>query len=258
MLRKVLITTTIVASLAGLSACVPSEPVKPIPLSEQPLDISSSITDSHQFDLTPFPRTKILRYEMTQVNNPGDNSVMEINLIRTKNHITEYETTQNINQLSIKGKNIAFGGIAPFKIEKQRWLQDKLVSASGYRIASINNVAGRLFPLKVGNQMSYGFTANYSRNGQVTLTKQSTAMFEVVGHMNNFTNGSITVPGDVYVIRYSEADSNGVLQQKAEYEFSTGLGWVVQMTEYQNNQPSRVYNLIDSQNSLAFMKPGQH
>lgn len=252
---KILLTFMIFSLLA---ACYDATPVKNnVSLADLPLDIAPSIISSHIFDLGPLPRTKILHYQATNVATGQPYSTLEINLIRTKNHITEYESTEQLNDgETVKARSIAFGGVAPFKIEKQKWQNDKLISSKYIKFIDVSDISGRLFPLAVGNEIRYSFSKTFSPDQKKIAL--GNASLSVIGKANGFTYNNNLLPGDIFIIQYKEQLNDHAPEIKAQYYFSTKLNWFVQVIEYSAGKPVKIYNLFDTLSSLAFKKPGQH
>lgn len=231
------------------------------------LNISSSIKESHVFDTGPLPRSKVFRYQSFASDTNVAYSSLEINLQRTINRITEYQTTEQSGNTVIKGDSIGYGGMAPFTVLKQKTLQDPqqkkttTISQQNYKVLNIDQVSGKLFPLQVGNQLSYAFKAIFNNNQAKNTLIQGMAKFEVTGKNSNLILNQnppdANIPlGDVFIITYSEALNNQAWKPRAQYYFSPKLGWFIQVTEYNNEGlPKRIYKLTQALNSLNFMKP---
>jgi hypothetical protein len=240
-----------------VTGCATEQPKKTNPL-DGPMNVATTIIDSHAFDEAPVPRTKALHYQATSVATNQVVASLDINLQRTMNRITQYQATRKEGPSTFQSDSISVSGLAPFtEMQQKITLMEKgsQISASQYKVLDINQVEGNLFPLKVGNTLSYHFNAIKASEQVKKHAIEGSALFEVTNKLVGFTYGGNIIPGNIYTIRYSEARGGMPLEVRAQYMLSEKLGWFVQATEYKSGIPTRIYNLVDAQNSLAFMKP---
>jgi hypothetical protein len=102
------------------------------------------------------------------------------------------------------------------------------------RVDSVVDVQGALFPLKVGNRLSFS-ARNPSQQwlGELVVEGSGSAryVYEVTGTTDRWSSGSPAVPGEVFVIRLTREISVDEMEMEggsvAEVHFAPALGAVV-------------------------------
>lgn len=246
-----------VFALITLTSCATEQ--SSAPFKQNDFDIAPSILDSQAFSKAPLPRVKNLHYQALDVAAGQPYSSLNINLMQTKNRITKYQTDESFPNKEIKGTSIAPGGMAPFTVQRQTIILNPPNKVppiiSQFKVLKIDQISGNLFPLKVGNTLSFHFVAVHQVNNQPSHTYDGLASYNVVSVKDNLILNGQNVPGEIYKIQYSEAIGQAPMERHAEYLFSPKLGWFVQATLFKNGVFFRCYQLVDAKNSLAFMKP---
>jgi len=119
-----------------------------------------------------------------------------------------------------------------------------------YEITQISDIHGRLFPLEVGNSLSFHYTDLFQsdwKGGSLLpdRMRHGKMVYHVVKKMKGFPESQPAVPGDVYEIDVSYSiDPSDQLYPLNTYYFSTALGWYVMATYFQGNQPVVSYRLV--------------
>lgn len=238
-----------------LTSCATSQTTSP--QKQDDFDLASSILDSQAFAKAPLPRVKNLHYQALDSSGQASSDLI-INLMQTKNRITKYQTEESSPNKKVEGISIACGGLAPFTVERQTTILNQPKqnpSISKFKILKIDQISGNLFPLKVGNSLSFHFVAMHQTDNQPEHVYDGLATYNVVSVKDNLILNGQNVPGETYKIQYSEAVGQSPLQIHAEYLFSPRLGWFVQASLFKSGALSKNYQLVDAKNSLAFMKP---
>jgi hypothetical protein len=113
-----------------------------------------------------------------------------------------------------------------------------------YAVMQVSEYTGGLFPLQVGKELTYTYSAlSRSWSGQTGCVDRHIhrrARYTVLGVNDNFTINGRPVPGRVYLIERilsDEADDTGTTR---DYYFSEALGWVVMEAEYTNGIPGTI------------------
>jgi hypothetical protein len=107
-------------------------------------------------------------------------------------------------------------------------------SASRRRTSEVENLSGRLFPLAVGNRLSFemhGKTAYGNKNSGWPHGRRYA--YEVIGKQDGFQNGYLTVPGDVYRIRITMQNLHNKGASTGTVLWSDALKWVVSRSKAQ-------------------------
>lgn len=207
----------------------------------------------------PYPRVAILNYEAIDLGTKTHYSDYQIRLIGFKGKLTKYKTVELHNgtvvrpttgAIATNGLGIGYGGILSLVSQKIRNFVDKRDYYKKYEVAALGPPMGILFPLAVGNRMSFPYTDlmqytenDFSRSAQVN---SGTMVYEVVAHYHNFAPINRIVPGDVYVIRYSKNTQDDLNQvPQVEYYYSTVLGWYVIAQYFDKGKPVVQYRLRD-------------
>lgn len=101
-------------------------------------------------------------------------------------------------------------------------------SASRRRTSEVENLYGHLFPLAIGNRLSFevhGKTAYGNKTSGWSHRQRYT--YEVIGRQDGFQNGYLSVPGDVYRIRVTVEDLRHGGASTGIVLWSEALRWVV-------------------------------
>ncbi|MGB5261155.1 MAG: hypothetical protein WBO34_11625 [Gammaproteobacteria bacterium] len=120
-----------------------------------------------------------------------------------------------------------------------------------YAVTQINEYTGDLFPLQVGKELTFTYSALFrtwtAQTGCVDRHFHKSAHYTVIGVSDAFLVNGRPVPGRVYLIERKlsdEADETGTTR---DYYFSETLGWVVMEVEYNDGIPGTIREMTDWQ-----------
>lgn len=227
--------------------------------------LPSAVISNPIFINAPQPTAKVLTYESTELSTKNIFSHYQIHLLENQKNITRYRTREvdgktpgffiNIGTPVIRGEGVGLGGIFMLAYEKWHEVTGESLATERYykkyEMTSIGNVKGKLFPLAVGNKLSFDYTdlSQGKRNPNNIADEENNGkmLYQVTGHLNGYSSSKKAVPGDIYVILVSRTtrEDPEVMVKQYEYYFSTKLGWYVAATYFKNNQPVAVYKLVE-------------
>ena len=101
-------------------------------------------------------------------------------------------------------------------------------SAKRRRTSDVENLSGRLFPLAVGNRLSFemrGKAAYGNKDSAWAHGRRYT--YEVIGKQDGYQNGYLSIPGDVYRIRITMQNLHNRGASTGTVLWSDALKWVV-------------------------------
>ncbi len=107
-------------------------------------------------------------------------------------------------------------------------------SDSRRRTSEVENLSGSLFPLAIGNRLSFevhGKTAYGSKTSGWAHGRRYT--YEVVGKQDGYQNGYLWIPGDVYRIRITMQNLHNRGASTGTVLWSEALKWVVSRSKAQ-------------------------
>jgi hypothetical protein len=107
-------------------------------------------------------------------------------------------------------------------------------SASRRRTSDVENLSGHLFPLAIGNRLSFevrGKVAYGNKNSAWPHGRRYT--YEVIGKQDGFQNGYLSIPGDVYRIRITMQNLHNRGASTGTVLWSDALKWVVSRSKAQ-------------------------
>ena len=190
----------------------------------------------------------ILHYQAYDISSNKFYSNYQVTRDRTDNNFSQYHTVENIRDNGIAhGYGLGYGGIFSIIYLKQGDIPNAPHWYKKYRWTTISNLQGQLFPLHVGNQLTFNYHEQVKYvPGKNNLSDEENGgkiVYEIIGHQNGYQNGSLTVPGDIYIVRFSKSSNNGSMQIQNDYYFSTYLGWYVQAAYYFDNKAMAVYKM---------------
>lgn len=117
-----------------------------------------------------------------------------------------------------------------------------------YGVTQISQPSGELFPLRVGGELGFAYTAEFRgwspESGCTDLRFERRVHYRVLSANDAFAVGDHAVPGRVYLIERSLLDIDGNVQEKRDYYFADALGWVVMEVEYDDGIPGLVRSMI--------------
>lgn len=200
----------------------------------------------------PNPHAKQFNYQ--QINATSDNPEgYQIDLAATKNKLTHYAISNNLNQPFIKTISVGYGG---FLILSQHLVGMQNSRNKYYRdhyFESINDVKGKLFPMKVGNKLQFDYSeiiTNAANKQKHTQQTNGRITYQVVGHNNSYHFKDLIVPGKIYIIKRSQSINDAPAKTDSIYYYSPYLGWYVKVEYFINGQPGPIYSLSSYKTSL--------
>ena len=110
-----------------------------------------------------------------------------------------------------------------------------------YALAQVSDYRGRLFPLRVGNELAFSYAvllqSPASRRGRADSRSREHVQYRVLGVNDSFAVAGLKIPGRVYLIeQVRERKSAGVIEQR-DFYYSEALGWVVKQVSYVDGSP---------------------
>ena len=209
--------------------------------------LPNSITTAKLFIHAPNPHIKVLNYASTEIPSGHPYSQYQISLKKTKDKLTAYQTVEDTkNNARLIGHGIGFGGIFSMQYFKHGDLVNIPHYYKKYQWQEISNLQGQLFPLKVGKSLRFNYheLSQESVNGKVHHD-DGQIVYQVIKKMHHYKNAFTTIPGDVYVIRFSKStQEHPTLMPQNEYYFSEKLGWYVFAKYYFSGRARVQYQLI--------------
>lgn len=226
-----------------------------------------SITHNSLFNGAPMPKVRVLTYESTELSTANKFSRYQIQLLDTQGYITRYRTREVDPRNKgffmpdgtpyIRGNGVGYGGIFMLAYQKWHGLTNKEFDPKDfykkYLMTSMSDVKGKLFPLAVGNRLSFHYTeiSKNKRPGDDAMPDtydSGTMVYQVISHLKGYKRSFNPVPGDIYVIRVSKTTQEDPrLVPQYEYFFSPYLGWYIAARYYQGGKPVAVYRLVNWQ-----------
>jgi hypothetical protein len=165
-----------------------------------------------------------------------------------------------------RGRQVSCGGLLTLAFSETRAIEEAVPECATptsiitgrqplpnhrYGMTQISQPSGELFPLRVGGEHSFAYTALFRgwspESGCTDLRFEQRVHFRVLSANDAFAIGDLTVPGRVYLIERSLLDMDGNLQEKRDYYFSDALGWVVMEVDYDDGIPGSIRSMIDWQ-----------
>ncbi len=118
-----------------------------------------------------------------------------------------------------------------------------------YAVTQLSGYRGRLFPLRVGNELSFSCTALLqspgSRKGRADKQSREHILYRVLGMNDAFVVNGMPVPGRVYLIeQVREREPDGVIE-KRDYYYSEVLGWVIKQVSYDDGAPVSIMDVTE-------------
>lgn len=107
-------------------------------------------------------------------------------------------------------------------------------SASRRRTSDVENLSGHLFPLAIGNRLSFevrGKVSYGNKNSAWPHGRRYT--YEVIGKQDGYQNGYLSIPGDVYRIRITMQNLHNRGASTGTVLWSDALKWVVSRSKAQ-------------------------
>jgi len=210
--------------------------------------LDPSIATSTLIAKAPSPRVHVLHYQAFDVPSNKFYSNYQVTRDRTTTNFSQYHTIENVRDNGIAhGYGLGYGGIFSIIYLKQGDIPNAPHWYKKYRWTMINNLQGQLFPLQVGNQLTFNYHEQVkytpSNNNLSDEENDGKIVYQIIDHQVGYHNGNLSVPGDIYVVRFSKSTNNGPMQIQNDYYFSTYLGWYVQAAYYFNNQEMAVYKM---------------
>ena len=221
----------------------------------EPMDftkVSSGVLHSKIFRGAQNSQASVFSYLSIEMPSCESYSRYQITVINHLRQLSYYQTIEmpvDNDVPEVRGEGIGFGGIVSLAYQKG---QTKDVNpprpgwptfTKEFKIMKITNVSGKLFPLKVGNELIFNYMAmvqtkqgSYQENGEY--------VYDVVGKRMGYQGAGIAVPGPIYVIKLSrKLDSNPLLMPMNEYLFSTYLNWYVEAKYFYQGKVGAIYKL---------------
>jgi len=218
-------------------------------------DLDASIQNSPIFKNAPAPHVTVLDYESHNLSRRAKYarySNYQIRLKKTTSKLTEYRTTEKTGTNNrLYGFGIGYGGIISIAYLKKGVLAKQPNYFIRYQWTHISDVKGHLFPLKVGNRLSFHYRSlERHRRGQRAQPDSGRIIYQVTAKMNGYQSdskrGLTTVPGAVFVIKYSKTTRrHRRLTPQNIYYFSQKLGWYVYAKYYFSNRAKVEYRVVN-------------
>lgn len=222
-----------------------------------PLDfseLSSDIVYSHIFKNAPQTTGSQFNYMSVETPSQMTYSKYHIGVESHFHKLSQYQTIEmppDDTVPQVRGDGIGYGGIVSLAYEKGQTAKVNPPRSKWgdfykkFEIVKITDVSGKLFPLKVGNQLSFDYTA-YVKTYSGMQEEQGEYVYQVVRKQQGYQGSENPVIGPVYVIKLMrKTRSQPALEPMNEYYFSTKLGWYVQATYYRQGQAVVVYRLVN-------------
>jgi hypothetical protein len=210
--------------------------------------IPLSIKNSSLFKDAYLPDIKMLEYESTEIPSNAKYSKYQIHLRTTENKLAQYKTielTGKDNRLF--GQGIGYGGIFSMQYFKKGDLDRHKKYYKKYQWREISHIEGHLFPLKVGNRLSFDYKEAYKDAEQdEPITGNGKIVYEVTDVIHDYKNNFTAVPGNVYVIKFSKSTKeNPRLVPQNIYHFSDKLGWYIYAKYFFAGKPLVEYKITN-------------
>lgn len=216
--------------------------------------MNPNVLYSKIFAAAPSTNASVFSYQSTEFSPQIPYSQYQITVVNHLNQLSHYKTTEHPVDAPVPlvaGEGIGFGGIVSLAYEKSQVRSvypERPKWAKFYKkfeIISVKNVEGNLFPLKVGNQLSFDYVANV-KTGNYTWQEHGEYLYQVVKKLMGYKGPTNPVRGPVYVIKLSrKTQSDSFFMPMNEYYFSTQLGWYVQAKYYREGQVVVTYRLTN-------------
>jgi hypothetical protein len=225
--------------------------------------LPQEIVSSSAYANAPKPHVTMLTYESKDLAKDEKFSRYQIHLLASDKTLTRYRTREvdyrdpgfflKEGTPIIRGEGVGYGGM--FMLAYMKWhsiIGKKLTDKNyykKYRMTDMKNIQGHLFPLAVGNQLTFNYRDisqnKRSQSNQADAQENGKMIYQVIDHQVGFQGVEKKVPGDIYLVKVSKmTDRNPQQTTLYEYYFSTSLGWYVGARYYKNNQPVAFYQLV--------------
>lgn len=113
-----------------------------------------------------------------------------------------------------------------------------------YALTQVSHYTGELFPLRVGNELSFDYTALLRAwSGQTACAGRRFGMqaqYSVLSANDKFAINGRPIPGRVYLIERTLTDTESGEREQRDYYYSAALGWVVMAVDYVDGMPVTV------------------
>ena len=123
-----------------------------------------------------------------------------------------------------------------------------------YALTQVSDYSGELFPLRVGNVLSFGYTALLrSWSGQTVCSERRFRMqtqYTVLSANDKFAINGRPVPGRVYLVERTLTDTDSGERVLRDYYYSADLGWVVMAVDYVDGMPGMVRELATGDSAV--------
>lgn len=195
-----------------------------------------AISDDFELDtiLGPVPPPKFAKLEYEQeietASRPSPEPQYEqiVTLDESRGSIAVFDVSYEFTDtaLNIQERTLGIGdllSLMQFTRQPQRGRGD-LVSRR--HVELIDESTGRLFPLKVGNKLTYTLVRKVQTAGLAPQTVDFAYEFEVLRRLPPAVYNSVSIDGPVWVISQVETDPQGARTER-ELHFSEQLGMPV-------------------------------
>lgn len=193
---------------------------------------------SDEFDLgsvlgpVPPPQFAVLEYEqeIETASRPSPEAQYEqiVTRVESRGSVAVFDVSYEFTgpELNIQERTLGVGdllSLMQFTRQPQRGRGD-LVSRR--HVELIDESIGRLFPLEVGNKLTYTLVRKVQTANQAPQTVDFAYEFEVLRRLPPAVYNSVSIDGPVWVISQIETDPRGVRTER-ELHFSEQLGMPV-------------------------------
>ena len=215
-------------------------------------ELNPTVLESIIFQNTDPSHGTVYQYISKVVGTGQIYSRYQITRLSEQGQLTRYTTTEippDASVPEIVGNGIGYGGIVALAYEKLFAIKAKRDRWNDfykkYEIISIDHIQGRLFPLKVGNQLTFNYTA-WQKTKESKQLLNGKIKYAVLAHYAHYRLSHHAVPGGVYVIRmWRSTQYQPQLLPIYQYDFSTGLNWYVVAKYWVNGKLLGVYHLVN-------------
>jgi len=221
--------------------------------------LPASIIHSHIFRRAHLPNVAVLSYESEDLTHHLAFSQYQIRPIYRLGKLSEYQTrevTFKNGGLKMRGRaptlygnGVGYGGIFMFAYRKSGQLNRGHDYYIKYEMTSISHVRGKLFPLAVGNRLSFHYTdlmTKSRRSERAQFVDAGKMVYQVIARYRRYQGSRNPVPGPIYAIKVSKTtEKNSGLVPQYVYYFSPKLGWYIQADYYSKGKHMATYRLVN-------------
>ncbi|MDX1697218.1 MAG: hypothetical protein R3308_02985, partial [Thiohalobacterales bacterium] len=115
-----------------------------------------------------------------------------------------------------------------------------------FEVVQISDYHGRLFPLQVGNELSFSYAfllQEPSVPGPLIERRDRLVRYRVLSANDAFRIDGAIVPGRVFLLEQIVSTAGGEAISTRDLYYSTVYGWVVMAVEYDNGMPGTVVQM---------------